>query len=161
MKIAPIVRAMQVQSAMTFKIIHTRQHFDRDMNDVIFEELGIPPPDVFMGAGGSSHAEFDSVLHHSDVVIGLTRFEGIQLGVCNEALSFRKPLVVSDKAVLRDLFGADACVVDSHRPDAIVAGLRTMLADIEVFAQRARSFTERRRRKWSDGSLRTVLQRAA
>ncbi|MBC7453078.1 MAG: UDP-N-acetylglucosamine 2-epimerase, partial [Massilia sp.] len=46
MKIAPIVRALQNQSALTFKIIHTGQHYDREMNDVFFEELGIPQPDV-------------------------------------------------------------------------------------------------------------------
>jgi UDP-N-acetylglucosamine 2-epimerase (non-hydrolysing) len=56
MKIAPIVRALQAQSALTFKIIHTGQHYDREMNDVFFEELGIPQPDLFMGAGGGSHA---------------------------------------------------------------------------------------------------------
>ena len=56
MKIAPIVRALQNQDALTFKIIHTGQHYDRDMNDVFFEELGIPQPDIFMGAGGGSHA---------------------------------------------------------------------------------------------------------
>ena len=57
MKIAPIVRALQQQSALTFQIIHTGQHYDRDMNEVFFEELGIPQPDVFMGAGGGSHAQ--------------------------------------------------------------------------------------------------------
>lgn len=57
MKIAPIVRALQAQSALSFKIIHTGQHYDREMNDVFFEELGIPQPDVFMAAGGGSHAQ--------------------------------------------------------------------------------------------------------
>jgi UDP-N-acetylglucosamine 2-epimerase (non-hydrolysing) len=57
MKIAPIVRALQAQSRLRFKIVHTGQHYDRDMNDVFFEELGIPQPDIFMGAGGGSHAE--------------------------------------------------------------------------------------------------------
>lgn len=57
MKIAPIVRAMQAQSVLKFKIIHTGQHYDREMNEVFFEELGIPQPDVFMGAGGGSHAQ--------------------------------------------------------------------------------------------------------
>ena len=56
MKIAPIVRALQNQDVLTFKIIHTGQHYDRDMNEVFFEELGIPQPDIFMGAGGGSHA---------------------------------------------------------------------------------------------------------
>jgi UDP-N-acetylglucosamine 2-epimerase (non-hydrolysing) len=56
MKIAPIVRALQIQGTLAFKIVHTGQHYDRDMNDVFFEELGIPQPDIFMGAGGGSHA---------------------------------------------------------------------------------------------------------
>jgi UDP-N-acetylglucosamine 2-epimerase (non-hydrolysing) len=57
MKIAPIVRALQAQQTLSFKIIHTGQHYDREMNDVFFEELGIPQPDVFMAAGGGSHAQ--------------------------------------------------------------------------------------------------------
>jgi UDP-N-acetylglucosamine 2-epimerase (non-hydrolysing) len=59
MKIAPIVRALQAQSEqrLSYKIIHTGQHYDREMNDVFFEELGIPQPDVFMAAGGGSHAQ--------------------------------------------------------------------------------------------------------
>jgi len=57
MKIAPIVRAFQAQQQLSFKIIHTGQHYDRDMNAVFFEELGIPAPDVFMAAGGGTHAE--------------------------------------------------------------------------------------------------------
>ena len=58
MKIAPIVRALQARAdAPAFKIIHTGQHYDREMNDVFFEELGIPQPDVFMAAGGGSHAQ--------------------------------------------------------------------------------------------------------
>jgi len=61
MKIAPIVRALQAQPEgqlpLSFKIIHTGQHYDREMNDVFFEELGIPQPDVFMAAGGGSHAQ--------------------------------------------------------------------------------------------------------
>ncbi|ARO86548.1 UDP-N-acetylglucosamine 2-epimerase (non-hydrolyzing) [Nitrosospira lacus] len=57
MKIAPIVRALQAHGGLAFKIIHTGQHYDRDMNDVFFEELGIPQPDVFMAAGGGSHSQ--------------------------------------------------------------------------------------------------------
>lgn len=57
MKIAPIVRALQAHGGLNFKIIHTGQHYDREMNDVFFEELGIPNPDVFMAAGGGSHAQ--------------------------------------------------------------------------------------------------------
>ena len=57
MKIAPIVRALREHGGLGFKIIHTGQHYDAEMNDVFFEELGIPQPDVFMGAGGGTHAQ--------------------------------------------------------------------------------------------------------
>lgn len=57
MKIAPIVRALHKSGRLDYRIIHTGQHYDRDMNEVFFEELGIPAPDVFMAAGGGSHAQ--------------------------------------------------------------------------------------------------------
>ncbi|MFN8849796.1 MAG: UDP-N-acetyl glucosamine 2-epimerase, partial [Inhella sp.] len=57
MKIAPLVRALQADGRLDFQIVHTGQHFDRDMNEVFFEELGIPQPDVRLGCGGGSHAE--------------------------------------------------------------------------------------------------------
>src|SRR3990172_7336038 len=57
MKIAPIVRALRAHGGLAFQIIQTGQHYDRDMNEVFFEELGIPAPDVFMAAGGGSHAQ--------------------------------------------------------------------------------------------------------
>lgn len=57
MKIAPIVRALHAHGRLTYSIIHTGQHYDREMNDVFFEELGIPEPNTFMGAGGGSHSQ--------------------------------------------------------------------------------------------------------
>jgi UDP-N-acetylglucosamine 2-epimerase (non-hydrolysing) len=57
MKIAPIVRALHAHGRFTYSIIHTGQHYDREMNDVFFEELGIPAPNTFMGAGGGSHSQ--------------------------------------------------------------------------------------------------------
>jgi UDP-N-acetylglucosamine 2-epimerase (non-hydrolysing) len=57
MKIAPMVRALQADGRLRWKIVHTGQHYDRDMNEVFFEELGIPAPDVQLGAGGGTHAQ--------------------------------------------------------------------------------------------------------
>lgn len=36
-------------------IIHTGQHYDRNMSDVFFEEMGIPRPDYFLDINGLSH----------------------------------------------------------------------------------------------------------
>lgn len=57
MKIAPIVRALRDDGRLAFKLVHTGQHYDRDMNEVFFDELGIPQPDVHLAVGGGSHAQ--------------------------------------------------------------------------------------------------------
>ena len=57
MKIAPIVRALRADGRIDFRLVHTGQHHDREMNDVFFEELGIPEPHVRLGCGGGTHAE--------------------------------------------------------------------------------------------------------
>jgi UDP-N-acetylglucosamine 2-epimerase (non-hydrolysing) len=56
MKIAPLVRALQADGRLGWKLVHTGQHFDRNMSEVFFEELGIPAPDVHFNCGGGSHA---------------------------------------------------------------------------------------------------------
>ncbi|MEZ5728844.1 MAG: UDP-N-acetylglucosamine 2-epimerase (non-hydrolyzing) [Burkholderiaceae bacterium] len=72
MKIAPIIRALEKRSdAFTYRLVHTGQHFDRDMSAVFFEELGIPEPDVNLDSGGGSHAEQTAKI--------LTRFEQVCL----------------------------------------------------------------------------------
>jgi UDP-N-acetylglucosamine 2-epimerase (non-hydrolysing) len=58
MKLAPLVRALQAMpERLAWRIVHTGQHYDRDMSDVFFEELGIPAPHFHLGAGGGTHAE--------------------------------------------------------------------------------------------------------
>jgi UDP-N-acetylglucosamine 2-epimerase (non-hydrolysing) len=58
MKIAPIIEAIENHSAekITYRLIHTGQH-DRKMSGAFFDELGIPDPDVNLGAGGGTQAE--------------------------------------------------------------------------------------------------------
>ncbi len=58
MKVAPLWRAMAARpDSLQPVLIHTGQHYDKNMSDVFFEDLGLPTPDVHLGVGGGSHAE--------------------------------------------------------------------------------------------------------
>lgn len=58
MKIAPIIRALKARpERFEWRLVHTGQHYDREMSGVFFEELGIPQPDFHLEAGGGTHAE--------------------------------------------------------------------------------------------------------
>lgn len=61
MKIAPIIDAIhkfqKTGINISYRLIHTGQHYDKNMSDSFFEQLGIPQPDVNLGAGGGSQAE--------------------------------------------------------------------------------------------------------
>lgn len=61
MKIAPIIDAIieakQKGKNISFRLVHTGQHYDRNMSGNFFEQLGIPDPDVNLGAGGGTQAE--------------------------------------------------------------------------------------------------------
>jgi len=55
MKLAPVLRAVSGQSRLRPRIVHTGQHYDEAMNQVFFDELGIPTPDVHLEVGSGSH----------------------------------------------------------------------------------------------------------
>ena len=71
MKVAPIIKAINAFNdangdaslnvanggKISYRLVHTGQHYDKNMSDTFFEELGIPAPDVNLGCGGGSQAE--------------------------------------------------------------------------------------------------------
>src|SRR5215472_3541115 len=57
MKIAPIVAAGKRRPAeFQLIVVHTGQHYDARMSDAFFQDLNLPPPDVYLGVGSGSHA---------------------------------------------------------------------------------------------------------
>ncbi len=58
MKIAPVLRAAdETKAPFTPVIVHTGQHYSREMSDVMFEQLEIRPPDVHLEAGSGTHGQ--------------------------------------------------------------------------------------------------------
>lgn len=54
-KAAPVLAALD-RLGVEQLLVHTGQHYDKNMSDVFFTELGIPEPDVNLGVGSGSHA---------------------------------------------------------------------------------------------------------
>lgn len=56
-KIAPIMRAFLADGRFRVRLVHTGQHYDAAMNDVFFQELAIPAPDINLEVGSGSNTE--------------------------------------------------------------------------------------------------------
>lgn len=61
MKIAPIIREIERQQSLgqsiSYRLVHTGQHYDKNLSDTFFEELGIPKPDINLEVRSGSQAE--------------------------------------------------------------------------------------------------------
>jgi UDP-N-acetylglucosamine 2-epimerase (non-hydrolysing) len=56
MKAAPLLREAGPRPGVSSYLVHTGQHYDRQMSELFFEELQLPRPDVDLGVGSGSHA---------------------------------------------------------------------------------------------------------
>jgi UDP-N-acetylglucosamine 2-epimerase (non-hydrolysing) len=56
MKVAPVLGALGAYRHVVQMLVHTGQHYDANMSDVFFEQLGLPAPDVNLGVGSGSHS---------------------------------------------------------------------------------------------------------
>jgi UDP-N-acetylglucosamine 2-epimerase (non-hydrolysing) len=57
MKVAPVLHALGQRKNVAQTLVHTGQHYDVNMSDVFFQQLGIPAPDVNLAAGSGTHAK--------------------------------------------------------------------------------------------------------
>ena len=56
MKAAPVIRALAAHPAEQL-VVHTGQHYDFNMSEVFFRQLGMPAPDINLQVGSGTHAQ--------------------------------------------------------------------------------------------------------
>ena len=66
MKIAPLVKAFNKENKFKHIIVHTGQHYDKNMSGNFFHELGIPKSSYNLNIGSGSHA-----VQTAKIMIGL------------------------------------------------------------------------------------------
>jgi UDP-N-acetylglucosamine 2-epimerase (non-hydrolysing) len=56
MKVAPVMDALKQCAIGQQILLHTGQHYDANMSDIFFHQLGLPQPDINLEVGSGSHA---------------------------------------------------------------------------------------------------------
>jgi UDP-N-acetylglucosamine 2-epimerase (non-hydrolysing) len=57
MKVAPLFHVLRKEPWCHLRLVHTGQHYDKNMSEAFFSDLGLPSPDLHLGVGSGSHAE--------------------------------------------------------------------------------------------------------
>ena len=88
MKIAPILRAFEKHDSLQPTLIHTGQHYDANLSDVFFEELGISRPDIALGIGSGSHGK-----QTADILVAI---ENVLVEARDRGEGYDRMIVVGD-----------------------------------------------------------------
>ncbi|SJN28770.1 non-hydrolyzing UDP-N-acetylglucosamine 2-epimerase [Sphingobacterium sp. JB170] len=110
MKIAPIIHAIEASkidgNPIDYRLVHTGQHYDKQMSGNFFAQLEIPEPDINLHAGGGSQAE---------------QTAAIMVGFEKELLTNPTDLVL----VVGDVTSTMACAITAQK-------LKTKVAHVEA-----------------------------
>jgi UDP-N-acetylglucosamine 2-epimerase (non-hydrolysing) len=110
MKLAPVYRAIGKFPQIEQMVVHTGQHYDFNMSDVFFQQLGTGAPDINLQVGSASHAK-----QTAEVMV---RFESI-------VLECRPDLVLVYGDVNSTVAAALVCAKLAVRVGHVEAGLRS------------------------------------
>lgn len=110
----------------------------------------VPPNVIFLGF--LSREDFDQLVMITDFVLALTKFDGIQLSVCGEAVGAGRPMVVSDTNILRTLYpmGTEHVLATG---DAISVGVRRILGRLEQAEKQMLEFRAATQINWQKNRL--------
>lgn len=110
MKAAPVYAALAKCEHVKQTLVHSGQHYDFNMSDVFFKQLGLPCPDINLQVGSGSHAQQTAQI--------MSRFEGV-------ILEHRPDIVVVYGDVNSTVAAALVCAKLLVRVAHVEAGLRS------------------------------------
>lgn len=117
MKIAPLIHQIQKKQSegekISFRLIHTGQHYDKNLSDTFFEELRIPKPDANLQVGGGSQAE---------------QTAGIMIGFEKELNQFSSDMVI----VVGDVTSTMACSIVAKKANVKVAHIEAGIRSFDM-----------------------------
>ena len=110
-KAAAVSRLLRAQEGVREVLVHTGQHFDQNMSDVFFWELGISEPDYHLGIGGGTHGQNTGRM-----------LEAIEQVLLHEELDWVLVYVYTDSTLAGTLAAVKPYIPVAH----VEAGLRSL-----------------------------------
>jgi UDP-N-acetylglucosamine 2-epimerase (non-hydrolysing) len=138
MKMAPLLRALRASDRLPPAVlVHTGQHYDVQMKDSVFEDLGLPDPDIDLKVGSGSHAvQTAEVMKGFEPVVDRLRPSCvIVVGDVNSTLACA--LVASKKQIPVAHVEAGLRSFDRAMPEEVNRVLTDQIADLLYTTERS------------------------
>lgn len=145
MKMAPLLRAFRGHPGLPQAVlVHTGQHYDPMMNDRLFEDLGLPRPDINLEVGSGTHAvqTAEVIRRFEPVLDGYRPSCVVVVGDVNSTLACS--LVAVKKAVPVAHVEAGLRSFDRAMPEEINRVLTDQISDLLYTTERSAHLNLRR-----------------
>lgn len=130
MKVAPVWRAIEEEIGWQQTLIHTGQHYDVNMSELFFTDLGLPEPDYYLGVGSGTHGVQTAavMLAFEEVVMKLKPDAVLVYGDVNSTLA--AALVCAKLMIFVGHVEAGLRSFDRGMPEEINRVLTDQIADL-------------------------------
>lgn len=110
-------------------------------------------PDNVHLVGYLSLKDYEILFMQSDVILGLTTEDHIQISVASEAVGMEKPMILSNTKLLSEMFNKGAVYVETLNADSIANGIKEALQNINILKQEVKILKQERNSKWDNMAL--------
>lgn len=110
-------------------------------------DYSLQPKNVIL-TGYLSLSEYESLFMQSDLILGLTTEDHIQLSVANEATGLEKPMILSNTVLLQKMFNKGVIYVDTLNPESIADGIKSGFDQLDLLSKNVKLLKQERLLKW-------------